>query len=85
MLGFIMVGTIWNQPFQIGTFQNGHFSLACFEYKTTKLTYKMVQANKKWSKSECLATDQPFENGTILNQSVKMFGIGMTLGFPSSV
>ena len=81
----IMVcGTIWNLPFQIGTFQNGHFSLACFENKTKNLTYKMVQANHH-SKSECLATDQPFQNGTILNQSVKMFGIGMTLGFPSSV
>ena len=40
----------------------------------------MVQANHH-SKSECLASDQPFENGTILNQNFKTFRIGMAFGF----
>ena len=44
----------------------------------------MVQAN--WlSKSEHLATDRPFKNGTILNQNIKTIGIGMAFGFSSSV
>ena len=45
-----------------------------------KSSYKMVQANHH-SKSKHLASDRPFENGTILNQNVKMFEIGMAFGF----
>ena len=44
----------------------------------------MVQANHHL-KSKCLASDQPFKNGTILSQNIKSFGIEMALGFPSSV
>ena len=44
----------------------------------------MVQANHH-SKSERLASDRPFANGTILNQNVKMFGIGIVFCFPSPV
>ena len=44
----------------------------------------MVQANHP-SKSECLASDRPFENGTILKQNIKTYGIGMAFGFPNSV
>ena len=43
----------------------------------------MVQANHQ-SKSECLTSDRPFKNGTILNKKVKAFRIGTVLGFPSS-
>ena len=36
-------------------------------------------------KYERLASYQPFENGTILNQNIKAFGIGMAFGCPSLV
>ena len=43
----------------------------------------MVQSNHH-SKSECLASSQPFKNRNTLNQNFKTFGIGMAIGFPSS-
>ena len=45
---------------------------------------KWFQANHHL-KSKRLASDPPFENGTILNQNIKTFGIGMVFGFPNLV
>ena len=46
------------------------------------LICKLAYLYNHHSKSKRLASDRPFENTTKLNQSIKMFEIGMVFGFP---